>query len=147
MTSAERQLVILMAEDDPDDRILTQQALRESAIRHELHFVEDGEELLRRLRGDATCGDRPDLPRPDLILLDWNMPRMGGREVLAELKADARLRSIPVIVFTTSRNDRDVTTAYEMGANSYIAKPVSFDGLTDLIKTLGCYWGQLVELP
>jgi CheY-like chemotaxis protein len=140
-------VVILMADDDPDDRELTRDALAESRLLNELHFVEDGAELLDYLhrRGDYS---RPgSAPRPGVILLDLNMPRKDGREVLCEIKADPEFRNIPVVVLTTSKAEEDIAQSYDVGANSFITKPVTFAGLVEVMRGLGKYWFDIVELP
>ena len=139
-------IVILMADDDADDRLLAQDALIECRLASEFHFVENGVELLNYLyrRGGYSA---PLAPRPGLILLDLNMPRKDGREALREIKADPELKRIPVIVLTTSKADTDISKIYDLGANSFIAKPVSFDSLVKVMKTLGNYWFDIVELP
>jgi CheY-like chemotaxis protein len=138
--------VILMAEDDADDRLLAKDALGECDLAGELHFVENGEELLDYLfqRGKF---DAANSPRPGLILLDLNMPRKDGREVLRDIKADPVLRLIPVVVLTTSKADTDIQKIYELGANSFISKPVRFEALVDVMRVLGHYWFKTVELP
>ena len=140
-------ITILLADDDPDDRLLTRLALKESLVANELHEVKDGVELLDYLRHLGRFTDPGLAPRPGLILLDLNMPRMDGREVLLEIKADPALRSIPVVVLTTSRAERDIFDTYDLGGNSFISKPVSFEWLIEVMKTLGRYWIQTVELP
>ena len=140
-------ITILMAEDDPDDRMLTREALLESRLANELRFVEDGEELMEYLRHTGRYADPVGAPRPGIILLDLNMPRKDGREALAEIKADLDLRRIPVIVLTTSKLDEDILRSYDLGANSYITKPVTFDSLVSVVRTLGQYWFEIVELP
>ena len=140
-------IVILMAEDDPDDRMLTQEALRESRLANELRFVGDGEELLDYLLRRGPYADPATSPRPGLILLDLNMPKKDGREVLGELKADPDLRRIPVVVLTTSQAEADVARTYDLGANSYVTKPVTFAGLVEVMASLGQYWLEIVELP
>lgn len=142
--------LILMAEDDADDRLLTQEALNESRAidprSNILSFVQDGVELLDYLRGEGSYSrGRP--PRPNLILLDLNMPRKDGREALAELKSDPVLRGIPVVVLTTSLADEDMLQCYRLGAASYLTKPVTFEGLVDLMRVLGEYWLDFVKLP
>jgi CheY-like chemotaxis protein len=139
--------VILMADDDPDDRLLAKDAVAESGLEGDLRFVENGEELLDYLlhRGDYASGETA--PRPSLILLDLNMPRKDGREVLHEIRAQPELRSIPVVVFTTSRADIDVGRIYELGANSFISKPFQFDALVNVMRVIGQYWFQTVALP
>ena len=140
-------VTILMADDDEDDRLLTQDALTESRVVNEFHCVEDGVELLRYLRREGPYQDAEKHPAPSLILLDLNMPRMDGREALAEIKADPTLRSIPVIILTTSKAEEDMIRGYGLGAASYISKPVTFDKLVELMRSLGRYWIEFVELP
>lgn len=142
-----RPITILMADDDADDRLLCQQALEESRVLNDLRFVEDGEELLDYLyrRGDFTDAEKN--PRPGLILLDLNMPRKDGREALKEIKADPELRRIPIVVMTTSQAEEDIYRSYDLGANSFVTKPVTFDRLVDLMKALGHFWVEFVEIP
>ena len=145
-TSA-RPITILIAEDDPDDRLLTQRALEMSRVVNDLRFVEDGEELMEYLLHNGRYADASKAPRPGLVLLDLNMPRKDGREALKEIKSHPQLHSIPVVVMTTSKAEEDVLKSYDVGANSYVVKPVTFDRLVDLMKTLGTYWVEFVELP
>ena len=140
-------IVILMAEDDSDDRLMTKEALFECRLANDLRFVEDGEELLDYLHVRGQYHDPEKAPRPGIILLDLNMPRKDGREALKEIKADPELRSIPIVVLTTSKAEEDILRSYNMGANSFITKPVSFEGLINVIITLGKYWFEIVELP
>ncbi|MGO2010394.1 MAG: response regulator [Pseudoalteromonas sp.] len=140
-------ITILMADDDEDDRLLTQDALAESRVLNELHFVEDGVELLEYLERKGKFEERDSSPRPGLILLDLNMPRMDGREALEAIKGNPNLKGIPVVILTTSKQEEDMVKGYNLGAASYITKPVTFDGLVDLMKTLGKYWVEFVELP
>ncbi|EWS99311.1 chemotaxis protein CheY [Pseudoalteromonas sp. SCSIO_11900] len=140
-------IIILMADDDEDDRLLTQEALAESRVLNELHFVEDGVELLEYLERTGKFEDKTLSPRPGLILLDLNMPRMDGREALQAIKANPNLKGIPVVILTTSKQEEDMVKGYDLGAASYITKPVTFDGLVELMKTLGKYWVEFVELP
>jgi len=148
MTKADgRPIVILMADDDADDRMLTKDALTESRVLNDLRFVEDGEELLDYLKGRGAYTDREKSPRPGLILLDLNMPKKDGREALKEIKADPELRRIPVVVMTTSKAEEDVYRSYDLGASSFITKPVTFDRLVELMRTMGQYWVEFVELP
>jgi two-component system response regulator len=140
-------IVILMADDDADDRMLTKDALAESRVLNDLRFVEDGEELLDYLKGRGKFTDRDQSPRPGLILLDLNMPKKDGREALKEIKADPELRRIPIVVMTTSKAEEDVYRSYDLGASSFITKPVTFDRLVELMKTMGQYWVEFVELP
>ena len=137
-----------MADDDEDDRLLATDALDESGVNAQLHFVNDGVELfeyLDHVGRFALVGE--DAPRPDLILLDLNMPRRDGREALQLLKNNAEFRRIPVVVFTTSRSHDDISSAYDAGANSYMTKPMSFEGLVDTMRNLGKYWAETVHLP
>ncbi len=138
---------ILMADDDPDDRMLAAQALRQYRLKNGLLFVEDGEELLDYLRCRGKYADAGRFPRPDLVLLDLNMPRKDGREALSEIKSDPQLRRIPVIVLTTSRAEEDVLRSYDLGANAYITKPVTFQGLAEAMRALSIFWFELVKLP
>lgn len=147
MSAPKKTLIILMADDDADDRLLAQDAMNESRVLNELHFVENGVQLLSYLRGDDVFSDRNLYPMPGLILLDLNMPKMDGREALAEIKADPRLRRIPVVILTTSKAEVDMVKGYDLGAASYITKPVTFDALVELMRTLGKYWVEFVELP
>jgi CheY-like chemotaxis protein len=145
--SLPKSIVILMADDDADDRLLAKDALTECRLANDLHFVEDGEELLDYLQRRGKYTALADSPRPGLILLDLNMPKKDGREALKEIRANPDLRKIPVVVLTTSKADTDIGKIYELGANSFISKPVSFDSLVDVMKILGRYWFEIVELP
>lgn len=147
MNTGTRPPVILMAEDDADDRLLARDALAESRCDHELHCVENGEELLDYLHRRGGYADKSRSPRPSLILLDLNLPRKDGREALREIRNDPNLRRIPIVVFTTSTADADVEFVYEMGANSCITKPASFDSLVEVLSLLGRYWFGVVDLP
>jgi two-component system response regulator len=140
-------VTFLIAEDDPDDRFLIKEAFQESLLSNSIYFVEDGVELLDYLRHQGKFANPSDSPAADLILLDLNMPRMDGREALAEIKSDPRLRYIPVVVLTTSKAEEDIMRSYDIGAASYITKPVTFDGLVEAIKQLKQYWVQIVRLP
>jgi CheY-like chemotaxis protein len=141
-------LTILMADDDEDDRLLTADALRNSRLINDMRFVVDGDDLMQYLRGEGSyaAGGVP-APRPGLILLDLNMPKKDGREALAEIKSDADLRRIPVVVLTTSSAEEDIVRTYDLGVNSFISKPVTFEGFAEVMQTLACYWFELVELP
>ncbi|HEY7885843.1 MAG TPA: response regulator [Cellvibrionaceae bacterium] len=147
MEAEKKTLIILMADDDADDRLLAEEAMIESRVLNELHFVEDGVELLAYLRGEEKFADRGKYPLPGLILLDLNMPKMDGREALAAIKSDQVLRRIPVVILTTSKAEEDMLRGYDLGAASYITKPVTFDVLVDLMRALGKYWVEFVELP
>ena len=140
-------IVILMAEDDPDDRQLSAEALEEAHLTNHLFFVKDGEELLDFLRNQGQFSDRNRAPRPGIILLDLNMPRKDGREALVEIKADPKLRSIPVVVLTTSQAEEDILRSYDLGVSGFITKPVDFNSLITVMKTIGKYWFEVVELP
>lgn len=142
-----KSIVILMADDDADDRLLAKDALTECRLANDLHFVENGEELLDYLKRRGKFAQLANSPRPGLILLDLNMPRKDGREALKEIKADPELRTIPVVVLTTSKADTDIGCIYQLGANSFISKPVSFDSLVEVMKVIGRYWFEIVELP
>lgn len=136
-----------MADDDADDRRLTQEAFEEGRLINDVRFVENGEQLLDYLRRQGAYAPPADAPRPGLILLDLNMPRKDGRTVLKELKTDPELRQIPVVVLTTSKADEDIYKSYDLGVNSYIVKPVTFEALVDILQTLEKYWFEIVELP
>ena len=140
-------LTILMADDDEDDRLMTKEALEEAKLANVIRFVEDGEELMDYLRRRGQYSDPELSPRPGLILLDLNMPKKSGREALEEIKQDPDLRSIPVVVMTTSRAEEDVIRSYDLGVNSFVTKPVSFVGLVDVMKTLTKFWFEIVTLP
>lgn len=140
-------LTILMADDDADDRLLANDALAECGMEAELRCVENGEELLDYLHRRGKFVDSSNSPKPSLILLDLNMPRKDGREALREIKGNPEFRRIPVVVFTTSKADTDIGQIYDIGANSFISKPVSFESLVNVMKTLGIYWCATVRLP
>ncbi len=144
-----RPLTILMADDDEDDRDLTRDALQDTSFVDGVQLVEDGQALIDYLRRAGPYGSpaAADHPRPSIILLDLNMPRMDGREALAVIKADEDLRRIPVIVFTTSSDQEDVRRVYDLGANSYITKPVTGSKLRSALSRLTEYWSSIVTLP
>ncbi len=141
-------ITILLCDDDEDDRMLTMQALEAAHVSNAINTVEDGEQLLDYLyqRGEYA-GENGTAPRPGLILLDLNMPKMDGREALKIIKGDPTLREIPVVILTTSRADQDILRSYELGVNSFISKPVTFSGLVEAMNVLGKYWLEIVELP
>lgn len=147
MSNDSKSVVILMADDDADDRLLTKDALQECGMAENLHFVENGEELLDYLQHRGKYDGQQPHPRPGLILLDLNMPRKDGRDALREIKNNPALRRIPVIVLTTSNADTDIERSYELGANSFISKPVTFDSLVSIMRTIGQYWIETTELP
>ena len=142
-----KRTVVIIAEDDPDDRLLIRDAIKEASDRAEIHFVNDGAEMLDYLHHRGRFHLAGNAPLPELILLDLNMPRKGGMEVLEEIKRDPVLRSIPVVVLTTSRSPEQVTRSYELGGNGYITKPNSYTELVQVMKTLDSYWFGTVELP
>jgi CheY-like chemotaxis protein len=141
-------ITILVCDDDEDDRMLTQQALEDAHVSNSVRFVEDGEQLLDYLyqRGKYG-GERGLAPRPGLILLDLNMPKLDGREALKTIKGDSSLSDIPVVVLSTSHLDEDIARSYQLGVNSFITKPVTFSGLVEAMNVLGRYWLEIVELP
>jgi CheY-like chemotaxis protein len=138
---------ILLADDDEDDCMLAREALVESRLASELHVVKDGEELMDYLYHRGKYVNPNSSPRPGLILLDLNMPKKDGREALREIKADPQLRQIPVIVLTTSKAEEDIYRTYNLGANSFIIKPMNFASLVEVMRTIGKYWFEIVELP
>jgi CheY-like chemotaxis protein len=139
--------VILMAEDDADDQVLARDAFAEAGVHGDLRFVSNGEELTDYLWHCGKFADLDSFPTPALILLDLNMPRKDGRQALCEIKADPELRRIPVVVLTTSKADTEIAKIYDLGANSFITKPVQFAALVKTMKLIGQYWLQAVELP
>jgi CheY-like chemotaxis protein len=147
MITASKSMIILMADDDADDRLLAKDALSECKLPGEIRFVEDGEDLLDYLQHQGKYSEGADAPSPNLILLDLNMPKKDGREALREIKSHPDLRKIPVVVLTTSRADTDIANVYDLGANSFISKPVAFDALVNVMGALGHYWWEVVELP
>lgn len=142
-----RAITIVLADDDEDDRLMTRDALRDARLHNDLRMVIDGVELLQYLRREGKFEDPEVSPRPGMILLDLNMPRMDGREALAAIKQDPDLRSIPVVVLTTSKAEEDVIRSYDLGVNSFITKPVTFLGLAEVMKVFSRYWMEIVDLP
>lgn len=140
-------ITILMADDDPEDVIFAEEALEEARLANDFRSVADGEELMDYLHQRGAYGDGRRAPRPGLILLDLNMPRKNGFEALEEIKADPQLRHIPVVVLTTSRAEEDVYRSYDLGVNSFISKPVTFQGLVKVMKVVGRYWFEIVARP
>jgi two-component system, response regulator len=147
MSRSRQSVVILLADDDPDDRLLATMALKKSRLANQIMTVEDGEELMDYLHRRGAYSDADAAPRPGLILLDLNMPRKDGREALQEIKSDEKLRRIPVVVLTTSQADQDILDTYNLGVNAFVTKPVTFDGLADAIQALGNFWFEIVQLP
>ena len=144
VNTAPRPIEILLVEDSPGDVTLTIEALRDAKVANNLHVARDGEEALRFLRRE---GEFQDAPRPDMLLLDLNMPKMGGREVLAAMRADERFKKIPVVVLTTSQSEDDVAAVYDLSANCYVAKPVDLDQFLDVVRAIDDFWLSLVKLP
>ena len=147
MAANANSVTILIADDDSDDRMMAKEALEECRLANPVHFVEDGVELLAYLRCQGPYAAPGSPKQPGLILLDLNMPKMDGREALRELKADPALRRIPIVFMTTSKAEEDIYRTYDLGVSSYVTKPVTFDALVDVMKTLGRYWFEIVELP
>lgn len=147
MTARSGTVTILIADDDPDGRLLAREAMKAGRVGNDLLFVEDGEELLAYLGRRGRYADPQAAPRPGLILLDLNMPRKDGRQALREIKAQPGLRDIPVVVMTTSRSNEDVAASYDLGAAGFIVKPVSFQELVEIMRSLRRYWFETVELP
>ncbi|MDZ8227675.1 MULTISPECIES: response regulator [unclassified Nostoc] len=146
MKGRETNVTILMADDDEDDCILVREALAESQLPIELYIVSNGEQLMDYLYHRGGYANNS-IPHPDLILLDLNMPRIGGLEALKEIKTDPQLRQIPVVILSTSRREEDIYNTYNLGANSFITKPVTFASLVEVMKTLVKYWFEIVKLP
>ena len=147
MRSGLKPIVILLADDDEEDRMLACDALTESRLSNDITCVTDGEDLMDYLQHRGKYAPPFEAPRPGLILLDLNMPKMDGREALREIKSDPELRQIPVVIMTTSKAQEDIFHSYDSGASSFISKPVTFEGLVDLMKGLGRYWFEIVGLP
>ena len=139
--------IILMVEDDPDDIYLIGEAIDECQLNAQIYIVENGEQLMDYLHNTGDYHDKEHSPRPDLILLDLNMPLKDGREALKELKEDPDLHSIPVVVLTTSSAERDMKFSYAQGASGFVTKPVTFSGLRDAVCKIGDYWIRTVQLP
>lgn len=138
---------ILIADDDEEDRTLARDALTEARLANDLRFVNDGEELMQYLRCEGRYAAPGAAPRPGLLLLDIQMPKRDGFECLREIRADPMLRQLPVVVLTTSRAEADIFRSYDLGVNSFVSKPVTFDGLVDAMRTIGRYWFEIVALP
>lgn len=147
MRMERKPIVILLADDDEEDRMLACDALSESRLSNDITCVTDGEDLMDYLHRRGKYAPPAETPRPGLILLDLNMPKKDGREALREIKADPELRQICVVVLTTSKAEEDIYSSYDSGASSFISKPVTFEGLVDVMKGLGRYWFEIVDLP
>ena len=149
MTPRDRKLqpiLILMADDDEDDRMMTEKAMKKNRLTNEIKFTVDGEDLMDYLLHRKSYSDE-NAPVPDLILLDLNMPKKDGIEALREIKSNKKLKSIPVIILTTSSAEEDIIKSYDLGVNSFITKPVTFEGLVKVVKEIDNYWFELVKLP
>ena len=135
---------ILMVEDNPGDARLAEEALKDSKINNSLYHVEDGEKAMRFLRRQAEYSDAP---HPDLVLLDLNLPRKDGREVLAEIKEDSKLKLVPVVVMTTSEAERDLVKSYDLHANAYVVKPIDLERFIEVVQSIEVFWFTIVKLP
>ena len=138
---------IVVADDDADDRMMIKDAFDASKLGNEVDFVEDGVELLEYLRREGRYAKLAGEPFPGFVLLDLNMPRKDGRTVLKEIRNDPKLHRIPIVILTTSKAEEDIIKTYNLGVNSFICKPVSFDKLVDIVRTIGHYWFEIVVLP
>lgn len=147
MTDNKRSVTILIADDDEEDQIFTKEALEDYRVINDIRFVSDGQELMEYLLRQKNYADPATSPRPGLILLDLNMPRKDGRQALEEIKSHPELRRIPVVILTTSDSEEDILRSYSIGANSFVRKPVTFDGLVEAMRTIQMYWVDFVELP
>ncbi len=147
LSCAGKPAVILMADDDEDDILLVRDAFDESKLLNELYTVFDGQELMDYLRRTGKYSSPDSAPRPDIILLDLNMPKKDGRQALNEIKTDPQLKDIPVIILTSSKAEADILRTYKLGANSFVTKPVTFESMCEIVKKLGEYWFQIVRLP
>ncbi len=147
MSNPRKRFTILLAEDKTHDQMLMKRALQESALFKGLYIVKDGEELLDYLHHRRQYSDRAIAPRPDLILLDLYLPKLNGIDALQAIKADPDLRRIPIVILTSSKSEVDIRRSYELGASSYLTKPMTFELLVEAVNTLGEYWFDIVELP
>lgn len=147
MNKEHRNKLVLIADDDEDDRMFTKEAFEENFDKNEIRFVNDGLELLDYLKRRNKYENPINSPRPDIILLDLNMPKMDGREALKEIKSDLKLRTIPIVILSTSNAEQDIIKTYDLGVNCFITKPVSFSAFLEVTKTLGHYWFDIVQLP
>lgn len=147
MSQQKYPIEILIADDDEDDRFMAAEALKEARLSNKVSFVEDGEELMDYLRAEGKYTRRNGQPYPGIILLDLNMPKKSGREALQEIKADPKLDKIPVVILTTSKADNDIIRSYDLGVDSFITKPVTFDGLIDVMRNISLYCLNIVRRP
>jgi CheY-like chemotaxis protein len=138
---------ILLAEDEPNDVLLIQRAFQKAQLLNPIHVVSDGQEAIHYLRGDSHYADRGRFPLPTLVLLDLKMPRLGGFDVIAWVRQQPGLKRLPLVVLTSSKDGPDINRAYELGANTYLVKPVEFDGLVEMMKNLSLYWFVMAEKP
>lgn len=145
--SATRPVTLLIADDDADDRMMIREAIEENRMQNDVRFVNDGAELLEYLRRQGKYSNPAHSPLPGLILLDLNMPKVDGRTALREIKQDPSLRQIPIVVLTTSKAEEDVSSARHLGVDSFVTKPVTFSALVEMIRDLGRYWFQIVDIP
>lgn len=141
------QFTVLHVEDDPNDVLLLQRAFKKANQQVQIQAVSDGDKAVAYLSGIEPYGDRAAHPLPNLILLDLKMPRKSGLEVLAWIRGESHLKRTPVLILTSSKHDQDINRAYELGANSYLVKPVGFDALLEMVKTVHHYWGSLNQMP
>jgi CheY-like chemotaxis protein len=147
MNMSNHPIRIVVADDDADDRMMIKDAFGESKLSNPVDFVEDGMELMQYLRREDKYAHLSNQPYPGFILLDLNMPRKDGRTALKEIKENPALHRIPIVILTTSKAEEDILKTYNLGVNSFICKPVSFDKLVDIVKTVGHYWIEIVALP
>jgi CheY-like chemotaxis protein len=147
MTRSSYPIRIVVADDDPDDRMMIKDAFEEAKLGNPVDFVHDGVELMEYLRREGQYKSMGNQPYPGFILLDLNMPRKDGRTALKEIKESSELHRIPIVILTTSKAEEDIIKTYNLGVNSFICKPVSFDGLVEIVKTVGRYWIEIVALP
>lgn len=147
MRERRRHITILCAEDDPEDRMLIEDAMEDSRLVNDLHFVEDGEQLMDYLYRRGKYTELSNASLPGLILLDLNMPKKDGREALEEIKADPDLRRIPIVVLTTSKAEEDILRTYDLGVSGFVVKPVTLETLVTIMKTVSKYWFEIVEPP
>ena len=144
LAAATRTMSVLLVDDDPGDVLMIEEALESVGAPRRVYVAHDGEEAVAFLR---RTGDFEDAPRPDVVLLDLNMPRMDGRQVLAEIKNDPELRSIPIVVLTTSQAPTDILSSYSLHANAYVTKPMNLDGLTEVVRRIDYFYAKIAALP
>ncbi|MEW6494787.1 MAG: response regulator [Cyanobacteriota bacterium] len=147
MSNPRKRITILLAEDALTNQSLMELALKRSRLTKDLHIVQDGEELLDYLHHRRQYSELASSPRPDLILLDWHLPKIDGAQALQAIKSDPNLRRIPIVVMTSFKSEEDIRLSYQLGASSFFTKPVAFDSLVEAVNILGEYWFDIVELP